>query len=192
MLRDILWLRITFIFGCIAMITYGVMVNSLSIIFWNSAFLIINAVQIIILFAQRRPIVLPDELESIYSLVFHPLTRREFLRLWKMGDRMITIDNAFLCHKNQIPEHLMFMEQGSANVMDDNQKVASLDPMQFVGEMSFLNQSSANADVITNGEACVQRWSHNQIEKLKQKHPTIYEKLLLILGQDLTRKITKK
>ncbi|MBT3784513.1 cyclic nucleotide-binding domain-containing protein [bacterium] len=190
LLRDILWLRSVVILSCISMITYGVMMESTTMILWNSTFFLINLVQVILLMLERRPMVLDPYMETIYGAVFRALTRKEFDRLWNFGESK-TFENTNICKEGTIPEYLMFLHGGKAEVVKNEQVIVGLGDYQFIGEMSFINDTTANADVRVNEPALLQCWTRGELEELRIKHPTLYEKLLLILGQDLTRKITK-
>jgi hypothetical protein len=190
LLRDILWLRSVVILSCISMITYGVLMESNTMILWNTTFLLINLVQVIVLMLERRPMVLDPYMEIIYGAVFRVLTRKEFDRLWKFGESK-TFEKTDICKEGRVPEYLMFLQRGKAEVVKNEQVIVGLGDYQFIGEMSFINDTTANADVRVNEPAQLQCWTHDELEKLRIKYPALYEKLLLILGQDLTRKITK-
>ncbi|MBT3783931.1 cyclic nucleotide-binding domain-containing protein [bacterium] len=189
-LRDMLWLRMMVIMSCLSMVVYGVLSNIPTMIAWNLAFLLINGIQVIMLLLERRPVDLEEDMEKIYLTVFRALTRKEFLRLWEYGDERVVTGQS-LSVEGEGVGHLMFIRTGKAEVFRKDAKLAELGDMQFVGEMSFLNASTAGATVKAAGEVLLHRWSHAQIGKLKHKWPAIHEKLLLILGQDLTRKINR-
>ena len=186
--RDILWLRLLIMISCALAICYGLLISAHAIAAWNSVFLLINLVQAVILFVERRPTVLTEVMEDIYQFAFGVMTRKEFRRFWKTGQTK-TFKDAVLCTEGSVPEALMLLCRGTADVSKGNKKIATLEPFLFIGELSFLNNTTAMADVETNGEADLRCWSHPQLKKLEAKWPLIHQKLLLVLGQGLSRKI---
>jgi hypothetical protein len=50
-------------------------------VFWGAAFMTVNAVRIIALAFERRPVVLSDREEQLYHLAFSTVEKREFLEL---------------------------------------------------------------------------------------------------------------
>ena len=51
------------------------------LIFWAGAFIMVNAVRIVMIALERRPVVLSDKEEQLYRLAFSSIDKREFLRL---------------------------------------------------------------------------------------------------------------
>jgi len=190
LLRDMLLLRLTVICSCVCLIIYGYYTQSTPMMLWNLSFLLINLFQIIILILERRPVVLDEELEEIYLSVFRVLTRREFYNLWKFGESHDLQEEA-VCREGKAPAYLNLITGGEFEVIRAGERLTSLSPFQFIGEMSFFNQSVATADVRATGKASVHRRSHAQLDNLKNKWPIIHERLLVILGQDLTKKIAR-
>ena len=49
--------------------------------FLGAAFMIVNAVRIVAMTLERRPVVLSDKEEQLYRVAFSSIDKREFLRL---------------------------------------------------------------------------------------------------------------
>ena len=88
-IREILWLRITITFGQSTLFTYSMMNGNYNIAFWNFLFVMVNIIQIIIIYRERQRLEIPEEVQDIYDAVFHTNTNRQFLYFW---DRAI-LDN---------------------------------------------------------------------------------------------------
>ena len=50
-------------------------------IFWGAAFMIVNAIRIVAMALERRPVALSDKEEQLYRIAFSSIEKREFLRL---------------------------------------------------------------------------------------------------------------
>lgn len=186
--RDILWLRLILIVAQTLLGSYGVSVGNHEIAFWNFVFVAINGVRAGGLLAERRPIHLPRETETIYKEVFLGMSRREFLYLWEMGNPR-ALDGVQLVHEGAPQQELLLILDGEAVVRKGGQDIASLRRGQFVAEMSFVTGEAASADVIARGAMRCLVWPQEKLRALKQLNPALLIKLQNILGRDLTDKI---
>src|ERR1700692_3808145 len=50
-------------------------------IVWGVAFMLVNAVRVVAIALERRPVVLTDKEEQLYRVAFSSVDKREFLRL---------------------------------------------------------------------------------------------------------------
>ena len=78
-IREILWLRITIIFGQSILFTYSMLNGNYNIAFWNSLFVMVNIIQIIIIYRERQQLEIPEEVQDIYDTIFNTNTNRQFL-----------------------------------------------------------------------------------------------------------------
>ncbi len=81
-IREILWLRITITFGQSTLFTYSMLNGNYNIAFWNSLFVMVNIIQIIIIYRERQQLEIPEEVQDIYDTIFHANTNRQFLYFW--------------------------------------------------------------------------------------------------------------
>src|ERR1700742_2182874 len=81
--RDVLKLRILSIVGEGLILPYYYFQDEIlwPPIFWGIAFMIVNAIRIVAIALERRPVVLSDKEEQLYRLAFNAINKREFLRL---------------------------------------------------------------------------------------------------------------
>jgi len=66
---------------------------------------------------------------------------------------------------------LMIIEEGSAEVRHDGQKIADLGPGDFFGEMGLLDKRPRNADVISNGYCHLLVLYRRDFERLLAQRP---------------------
>ncbi|WP_148253140.1 cyclic nucleotide-binding domain-containing protein [Aidingimonas lacisalsi] len=188
LVRDILILRILLIVASMAMLLYGASIDNLAMLVWNSLFVAVNGVQVAILLHERRMLELPDELDRIHRAVFWFMTAREFRQLWQRGQRETRYSGGIL-RQGEVPDRIYLVLDGEVRVERDGHTVACLGPMYLVGEMSYINHASANADVVIDDHVELMIWTHEDLSRLERRRPHLIQKFNVIVGQDLVRKI---
>ena len=48
-------------------------------------FVLVNVIQIIILYRERQELEIPEEIQDLYKTIFHTKSHREFLNFWEQG-----------------------------------------------------------------------------------------------------------
>ncbi len=81
--RDVLMLRILSIVGEGLILPYYYFQDEKlwPPIFWGAAFMTVNAIRIVAMALERRPVVLSDKESQLYRVAFSSIEKREFLRL---------------------------------------------------------------------------------------------------------------
>ena len=191
--RDILWLRVMTIVACLCTFPYFLMRESplYSAWFWQSAFIIINAVNLTFLIIERRPVQLTAEQQRLYTLVFRMLTPREMLKLLNIAKWAESVQGETIVKKGVYLDKLLLIFEGKAEVRVDNNLVTSLTAGQFIGEMSYITGNPASADVITGEDFRYIIWERSDLNFLFQKIPALEKVLNVIIGKDMAVKLTK-
>ena len=91
-----------------------------------------------------------------------------------------------------MPGKLLVLVKGEATVLKSGKKIATLSPGDLIGEMSFMSNKPASADVVTVGEAKVAYWSHKDLDRIHKKNNILYNKFISVIGHDLVKKLNKK
>ncbi len=189
--RDILYLRFIIIFAEALSITYGLTIGNMTIAGWNSLFITINIIWVTRLIKERKPVVIPANLEYFYKNIFTNLSGREFLFFWEMGHTSV-IEDEYLCRENEVPTELILILSGKVAVIKNGRQVTELLSGCFVAEMSFLTGDPASADVKAIGSVEYITWSQEKLRHLKQINSQLLDKLHVILGKDLSYKLKSK
>ncbi|MCU0821124.1 MAG: cyclic nucleotide-binding domain-containing protein [Spirochaetes bacterium] len=189
--RDILYLRFIIIFAEALSITYGFAIGNMIIAGWNSLFIAINIIWVTRLINERKPVIIPENLEFFYKNIFPNLSGREFLYFWNMG-KISVIENEYLCRQNDVPGELMMILDGRVSVLKSERQVTELSRGCFVAEMSFLTGDPASADVRAIGSVEFITWSRENLQHLKEANNQLLDKLHVILGRDLSYKLKNK
>ena len=187
-LKNILWLRILLVIAAIIYIISGISLGITSMIGWNSAYLLINLSHVVILLLDRVTIALPEETVNIYHLRFSTLSTREHKKLVMNNTFRIFQDDTII-NQGESPDRLYIVLRGTVNIVKDGTTLATLDPGDFIGEMSFLTRDGASASAYAENMVQCAFWTHADLEKMKLKNNEVYNKFIAIIGCDLVRKL---
>ena len=190
--RDILWLRILTVVAALCLLPYyfGCGAEPLwEAIAWNGLFIGVNLFQILLLVRERWPVQLEGLERDIYERIFHTLTPGEFQKLLKLGSWKQHAPEAVLVGHGTVVDEMMVLCEGEAKVLIGDDEVARLKEGQFVGEMSFLTQKKASANVVSAGETTVLSWPQRELQAYLDKNGGMAFKVQGVLGQDLVRKL---
>jgi len=188
MARDIVWLRGLLVCAQSTLATYAWSIGATGMVGWNSLFVLINTVWVILILRERRAVELPQDLRTIYARHFAALTPPEFLRWWRQGRRE-TMHGVSLASAGQFPDSLFFVLAGTVRVTKGERRVTDLGPGFFVAEMSLLTGQPATADAIAVGDVEVMRWPAGELREIQARRPAMWIKIQSVLGRDLVEKI---
>jgi len=188
-IREILWLRITITFGQSTLLTYSMINGNYNIAFWNSMFVLVNIIQIIIIYRERKQLDIPEEVQDIYESIFHTNTDRQFLYFWDHG-KIGFVENTTIIKAGDIQKDLMLVLNGTAKVMRDKDVIAKLKRGQFIAEISYITGKTASADVEVGEGLTYMTWDREILDNLRKTKPVIMEKLDRILTLDIAEKLT--
>lgn len=185
--RDILWLRSILVCAQVSLIFYSLSVGNTAVALWNAVFILINLVQVVLILRERRPILIPEDVRDLYQATFSAMSTREFLYFWEMGTKKRRDD--FLIQEGSRQDHLLFLLDGTVEILKNGKVIASLGRGKFVSEMSFLTGEPASATVRGKGTVSFIAWSAEKIRSLESLNPSLYTKVQGILSRDLIDKI---
>jgi len=189
-IRNILVLRVILILAQGTFITYGMLVSNMSIVIWNTIFILINVYQSVILIKQRRPVIIPDEIIDIYERVFSEMTKREFIYFWQIGKKVV-FDREIIIKEGERQDNLFLILEGEAQVASNNREIATLKRGDFLAEMSLLSGEPASADVLSRDKLTCITWSRENLDNLKKLNYKLWSKLQHILSKDLISKVKR-
>ena len=199
--RDMLRLRLLYIAGGLFTLPYFMGDRSASPewldgrwlgVFWVTVYTLINVKGAISLVLERRPVFLSREEKNLHAKVFHMLTPREMLRLLKIAEWHEGKPAQTIIHANEPSNRLLLIYAGRAAVFTERKRVATLDPGQFIGEMSFVSGALPSADVRLETKCRYLSWDFDVLHELEKEKPELYQSLFSILSVDLAIKLGKK
>ena len=195
MFRDILWLRIVSVLGTLLIVPMYIFATEVgwTSLGWNSAGIIINLVQIVILILARRPLVLKGIEKQIHGEVFYALNPRTYHRIFQLAQLEKYQKETILIEKGEVVHNLYLIVSGQIKVIlsDGTPKVISNNT--FIGEQAFITGESASATVsVLSEEAAILKWENIELHKLLDKSDvTLSNTFDLILTTDIIHKLRR-
>jgi CRP-like cAMP-binding protein len=108
----------------------------------------------------------PSRLKEIP--IFSELSSEEAKRLAAFATETSIAEGQMLMKQGDYSTELIAIQEGTADVLRDNKKVASLGPGDLIGEMGLLERQPRNADVIATSPMRVIKLTHWEIRRMSQ------------------------
>ncbi len=195
--RDILYLRICNIVSQMIFV-FGTLYAGLQnpgmkvILVFSLLCIVIHTKESIRIIRERIPIQLPIDIIKLYSLHFHMMSTKEFLKVYQLSFTKTYEKGDDVTVQGEALSKLKLIKQGIVQIIKDNQAVTTLGAGFFIGEMSFLKGGAANAttSVESKQAECIE-WDRDVLEKLKLKNLGLYTKLEQAIAFNLIQKLNQ-
>ena len=192
--RDMLWLRVVSILGTLLIFPMYIFRDEIgwTSIGWNSAHVVINSIQIVILILLRRPLVLKGVEKQIHTSIFYAITTRTFDKIFKLAKFEEYVNNTELIHIDEPIHNLYLVINGDVEVtlQDDTKRIVSSNT--FLGEQAFITGETASATVrILSDRATLLKWDHQTLQNFLNKDVALSNTFDLILTSDIIEKLRR-
>ena len=192
--RDILWLRVVSVLGTLLIFPMYIFSDEIgwTSIGWNSAHIVINSIQIVILILLRRPLVLKGVEKQIHTSIFYAITTRTFDKIFKLAKFEEYVNNTELIHIDEPIHNLYLVINGDVEVTlhDDTKRIVSSNT--FLGEQAFITGETASATVrILSDRATLLKWDHQTLQNFLNKDVALSNTFDLILTSDIIEKLRR-
>jgi CRP-like cAMP-binding protein len=108
----------------------------------------------------------PNRLKEIP--IFSELSPEEAKRLAAFATETSIAEGQMLMKQGDYSTELIAIQEGTADVLRDDEKVASLGPGDLIGEMGLLERQPRNADVIATSPMRVIKLTHWEIRRMSK------------------------
>jgi cAMP-dependent protein kinase regulator len=108
----------------------------------------------------------PNRLTAIP--IFSELSPEEAKRLAAFATETSVAEGQILMKQGDYSTELIAIEEGTADVLKDGDKIASLKQGDLIGEMGLLERRPRNADVIATSPMRVLKLTHWEIRRMSQ------------------------
>lgn len=168
MLTSMFWLRLLAIIAAASTFPYFYFQTEplWSALFWQSCFLTVNLVNLLILLFSMRAANFDDDEERAYKLKFSDLKPYEVRTIFKYATRSSIAAGQVLLKDGDSNEKLILIIDGHCRVLKHENEVAVLGPGQFVGELSFVSGHEVSADVIASQDTRLMAWDKQSLAPL--------------------------
>src|SRR5580700_12169496 len=108
----------------------------------------------------------PNRLKQIP--IFSRLSDEESNRLAAVATETSASEGQILMKQGDYSTELIAIEEGTADVLRDGEKIASLKEGDLIGEMGLLERSPRNADVIATSAMRLMKLTHWEIRRMSE------------------------
>ena len=109
----------------------------------------------------------PNRLKEIP--IFSHLTDDEAKRLAAFASETSVAEGQILMKQGDYSTELIGIQEGTADVIQDGKKIASLKEGDLIGEMGLLEREPRNADVIATSPMRVMKLTHWEIRRMSEE-----------------------
>jgi hypothetical protein len=189
--RDVLKLRILAIVGEAMTLPYYYFQSEKlwPPIFWGVAFMMVNAIRIVIIFFERRPVVLSDKEEQLYRVAFSSIDKREFLRLVSLARWVDCSPGEVILKKGQHISDAIVVIAGDLEAILSSSSRMAIRPGQLIGDVSAYSGLASPADVVARGPGTLAKWDLRHVREFTASRPELRANLLRIVSMDLSIKL---
>ena len=108
----------------------------------------------------------PNQLTAIP--IFSDLSEEEARRLATYATETSVQEGHILMKQGDYSTELIAIEEGTADVLQDGERIASLKQGDLIGEMGLLERRPRNADVIATSPMRLLKLTHWEIRRMSQ------------------------
>jgi CRP/FNR family cyclic AMP-dependent transcriptional regulator len=101
--------------------------------------------------------------------IFSHLSDEEAKRLAAFATETSVADGQILMKQGDYSTELIAIEEGTADVVQDGEKIASLKDGDLIGEMGLIEREPRNADVIATSPMRVMKLTHWEIRRMSDE-----------------------
>ena len=101
--------------------------------------------------------------------IFSNLSDEEANRLSAFATETSVANGQILMKQGDYSTELIGIEEGTADVLRDGKKIASLKEGDLIGEMGLLEREPRNADVIATSPMVVMKLTHWEIRRMSEE-----------------------
>jgi CRP-like cAMP-binding protein len=109
----------------------------------------------------------PNRLKAIP--LFSHLSDEEAKRLAAFATETSAAEGQILMKQGDYAVELIAIEEGTADIIQDGKKIASLGPGDLIGEMALFNREPRNADVIATSPMRLLKLTHWEIRRMSDE-----------------------
>lgn len=188
--RDELLLRILILVGTIFYLLYYFFIDEAPLweaIFTSSILGIINIGMILVLILERTTFAMDDLTTRVYEN-FDTLTPGHFRKVMRFSTTTEINSDTVLIQQGQPIDRLYLVIDGSADLAKLG-KTQTMDAPLFLGEIGFLLNATASAQVTVTQGSTVVSWAFTDFRKLMDGSPAIRNAMIALFSRDLASKL---
>jgi len=189
--RDVLYLRLLSVLAYLVILPYYYLQTETlwTPIVWGLAFISVNLVRIILLMLERRAVVLSDEEEKLYQLVFSSMGKRDYLKLLSLAEWVDCEAGEQVAEKGKALSSVMIMFSGQLEAVLNDKDRIQFHPGELIGTLEVYGGLPNPVDIFVREPSRVVQWSASRVREFTASRPELRSKLQSIIGADLATKV---
>jgi CRP-like cAMP-binding protein len=189
--RNILWLRWFAVAAALTNIPYFLSqpVILWPPVIWASVFTAINLYQISRIYLERRPVVLSEDEQKLFSLGFSALRPREFVSLVLAGEWKSAAPGNKILTEGKPVSSICIAIAGTVQIRKQDKDVMALKPGYLIGLGLALSGQPSPVDAILTESARYLCWPLSNIRAFLEKKPELRVTLQSLVNRDLAGKL---
>jgi hypothetical protein len=157
-------------------------------IYWGVAFMVVNAVRVVGMALERRPVVLSDKEGELHRLAFSSIDKREFLRLVNLARWIDCSPGELILRRGQHISDALVLVTGEVEAVIGGKTVLTLRPGHLIGDVSVYSGLASPVDVVARGPAVLAKWDLQHLREFTASRPELRANFLRIVSADLAAK----
>jgi hypothetical protein len=157
-------------------------------IYWGAAFMVVNAVRVVGIALERRPVVLSGKEEELHRVAFSSIDKREFLRLVNLIQWLDCSPGEVILTKGQQVSDAVVLVSGEVEAVLGKTRMA-LHPGQLIGDVSAYSGLASPVDVVARSPAVLAKWDLQHLREFTASRPELRANFLRIVSADLAAKL---
>lgn len=171
LVRDIFLLRILTLVAGFMLLPYYFFVENGPLsepIIWSIVFSCVNIYQLIVLFNERKPIVLDKEQQEIFEQSFQNFSPKQFLNIYSAARQTNLEQGKVLGSPNERPQEVYYILSGIASIEQSTSNHA-LKQGDFVAAIQHATNTTLNHKIKVTSSTVALQWNGDELDKLLQK-----------------------
>jgi hypothetical protein len=192
LVKDIIYLRVLSMVSCFAAIFYnfyGFASPVWLVIFWQIIFILINTVQIGLLFREKREINFNEEEQELHETLFSNMSPVEFMKFMRIAKWENIGAKTVVIEEQQPLSSIILIYNGIVEVQKKKQHIATAKDGTFLGDMEFFAEPKASATATSVTDLRIVVWPLTALKKMLKLNPTILISLNSALSISLAKKL---
>jgi hypothetical protein len=189
--RNELLLRGLLLLGTVFYILYYYFISDTPLwdAIWASSVIgIANLTMIGVIIYEKSTIGMSRDMLELYK-AFPTLHPGQFRKIMKVAERVEATQTIQICSRNVQLDHLFLVTSGDV-LLQRGTKQVEIGPGNFIGELSFLLDRPASADVFAPVGTCFVQWRKRDLAKLMESSPRVSNAIRAPFNHDIALKLT--
>ena len=192
LMRDIAWLRALAIVGGLTKIVYRTwFIYDPTSIVWETLFVLINIVQLLIIWWENRRPNYTEEEQHFVELVAPGLPFAAARALLRSGQWKDVPAGTRLTTAGERVNALFFISRGKVRVENGGVVVGTCSSGDFLGEMTYANGNAATATAIASEPLRLLSFERQALEKVQTVRPVLRMALQASFNRNLIDKLVR-